>query len=214
MRSGRFARFLRTLILALAALAISSAAAWAQDRMPRLPADRQTDAQKNAAAVVAPKGDLPVYLVPFLRSPEVMLRVNALGDYVVRAKTALSRKQSELVILLVIRDWSQHYMWSNHYQAAIRAGVAAEVADAIGDGRRPERLADDERALYDFCTELQQHRSVSDATYARMVATFGEAGVVDTLGLAGYYTVLSMTFNTTRTPITEGGAVLKSWPNY
>ena len=114
----------------------------------------------------------------------------------------------------VIRDWSQHYMWSNHYQAAIRAGVAVETADAIGDGRRPERLADDERALYDFCNELLQNRRVSDATYARMIAAFGEAGVVDTLGLAGYYTVLSMTFNTTRTPITEGGAVLKSWPNF
>src|SRR6185295_12042514 len=137
MRSGRFARFLRTLILAFA-FAISSTAARAQDRMPRLPAEKLTDAQKNAAAVVAPKGDLPVYLVPFLRSPEVMLRVNALGDYVVRAKTALSKKQSELVILLVIRDWTQHYMWSNHYQAAIRAGMSAETADAIGDGRRPE----------------------------------------------------------------------------
>jgi 4-carboxymuconolactone decarboxylase len=192
---------------------LSGAMLRAQDRMPQPPAEQLSAEQQKASATVAPQGPLPVYLVPLLRSPEVMLRVNALGDYVVRGKTALSRKQSELVILLVIRDWSQRYMWSNHYQAAIRAGVSVQIADAIGDGRRPERLADDERALYDFCTELQEHRSVSDPTYARMVAVFGEAGVVDTLGLVGYYTMLSMTFNAARTPITEGGAVLKTWPN-
>lgn len=187
--------------------------AGAQDRMPQIPADKLTEEQKKAIAVVAPRGNLPVYLVPLLRSPEVMMRVNGLGDHVVRGKTALSRKQSELVILLVVRDWSQRYMWSNHYQAAVRAGMSADTATAIGEGRRPDGLAPEDQVLYDFCTELQQNRSVSDATYARMIKTFGESGLIDTIGLAGYYTVLSMTFNTTRTPITEGGTVLPVLPN-
>ena len=178
--------------------------------MPLVPADKQSDAQKKAVAEIAAQnnGTLPAYLNPFVRNPEVMKRVNGLGDYVVRGKTALDRRQSELVILLVIRDWSQRYMWSNHQQAALRAGVKPEVVAAIGDGRRPETLAADEAALYDFCTELLVHRSVSDATYARMTGMFGETGVLDTIGLAGYYTVLSMTYNTTRMPPTAGGAVL------
>jgi 4-carboxymuconolactone decarboxylase len=183
---------------------------WAEDRMPLIPPDKQTDEQKKAVAEIAAQnnGSLPTYLNPFVRNPEVMKRVNGLGDYVVRGKTALSRKQSEMVILLVIRDWSQTYMWSNHQQAALRAGLNPDIVSAIGDGRRPERLAADEAALYDFCTELLEHRAVSDATFARMTQAFGDAGILDTVGLAGYYVVLSMTYNTTRMPATPGGAVL------
>jgi len=62
--------------------------------------------------------------------------------------------------------------------------------------------------LVDFCTELLQHRGVSDATFASMIQTFGESGVLDTIGLAGYYVVLSMTYNASRMPPTPGGAVL------
>ena len=183
---------------------------WAQDRMPPVPPEKQTDEQKKAVAEIAAQnnGSLPVYLNPFVRNPEVMKRVNALGDYVVRGKTALNRKQSELVILLVIRDWSQKYMWSNHQQAALRAGLNAEIVSAIGEGRRPQQLAADEAALYDFCTELLEHRAVSDPTFARMTQTFGESGILDTLGLASYYVALSMTYNAGRMPPTPGGAVL------
>src|SRR5687767_14087000 len=90
-------------------LGAGASPALAQDRMPPLPAEQLTDQQKEAIAVVAPRGILPVYLVPLLRSPEVMRRVNGLGDYVVRAKTALDLRQAELVILLIVRHWSQTY---------------------------------------------------------------------------------------------------------
>ena len=53
------------------------------------------------------------------------------------------------------------------------AGPAAG-GDCQGDRRRPHGMAEDEEALYDFCTELLQNRSVSDTTYARSVAKFGE----------------------------------------
>jgi 4-carboxymuconolactone decarboxylase len=198
--------------LAAALWVVRPDTAAAQDRMPRLPPEQLTEQQKAAIAAVAPRGNLPVYLVPLLRSPEVMTRVNGLGDYVVRGKTALDQRQTELVILLVIRHWSQAYMWSNHQQIAIKAGLGPEIVAAIDEGRRPDALAEDERALYDFCTELQQNQAVSDATYGRMVSRFGEQGVIDTIGLAGYYTVLSMTFNATRMPPTPGGSVLRPLP--
>ncbi len=197
-------------IAALVFLLAPAVTVAAQDRLPPLASDNMTEEQKKAVAEIAAQnnGTLPTYLNPFVRNPEVMKRVNGLGDYVVRGKTALTRKQNELVILLVIRDWSQKYMWSNHQQAALRAGLAPEIVTAIGEGRRPDRMAPDEAALYDFCTELLQHRGVSDATFARMTQTFGDAGVLDTIGLAGYYVVLSMTYNTSRMPPTTGGPVL------
>jgi 4-carboxymuconolactone decarboxylase len=36
------------------------------------------------------------------------------------------------------------------------------------------------------------------------VATFGEKGVIDILGIQGYYTLLAMVLNTARTPVPPG----------
>ena len=62
--------------------------------------------------------------------------------------------------------------------------------------------------LYDFCTELLQNRSVSDATYARAVAKFGEQGILDAIGLMGHYSLIGMVLNTARTPVAPGGPPL------
>jgi 4-carboxymuconolactone decarboxylase len=52
--------------------------------------------------------------------------------------------------------------------------------------------------------ELQKNQSVTDATYARALAKLGEQGVVDALGITGYYTLLAMVMNTARTPLPPG----------
>jgi 4-carboxymuconolactone decarboxylase len=62
-------------------------------------------------------------------------------------------------------------------------------------------LAEDEEILWDFCNELLHNKSVSDPTYARALAKFGEAGVVEAASLEGYYTYLSMVMNTARSPL-------------
>jgi len=56
-------------------------------------------------------------------------------------------------------------------------------------------------------SELLVTRSVSDATYARAVAALGEQGIVDILGVVGYYTSMSMILNATRTPPARASAV-------
>ena len=67
-------------------------------------------------------------------------------------------------------------------------------------GQPLEGLAEDEELLYDFFSELNDDRSVSDSTYARMINMFGEKGVIDTVGIIGYYTLLAMAMNTAQTP--------------
>jgi 4-carboxymuconolactone decarboxylase len=65
-------------------------------------------------------------------------------------------------------------------------------------------MAADEDVLYTFCDELHRNQSISDATYGRAVATFGEQGVIDIVGISGYYTLLAMVLNTARTPVPAG----------
>lgn len=176
----------------------------AQDRMPPIPADKMTDAQqKSAAEFAAARKSAPTG--PF----SVMLRVPELMDLTfkwrqhVQFRSVLDQRLTELVILVTARDWTQQYEWNAHYPAAMTAGLKPEIAQAIAEGRRPERMADDEAALYDLCTELQRNHSVSNATYARALAKFGEPGIVEATSMAGYYTMLAMVMNTARTPLPD-----------
>ena len=171
------------------------------DRMPRIADQDMTDDQRKAAEEFRAGRGYPV-LGPFavmLRSPEVMLRAKAMGDYL-RFRNVLPKRVSEMVILVAAREWTQQFEWSYHYKYAMEAGLAKETADAIADGRRPETMAEDETAAYDFAMELHHRKSVSDATYARAHALFGERGIIDLVGLNGYYSFLAMMMNVARTP--------------
>jgi 4-carboxymuconolactone decarboxylase len=194
-----------TLFLVVAAIAGAAAPSGAQDRMPPIASDQLTDAQKKA--IDAYKGDRGVDIsgpfVPLLRSPELMVRVSAVGSYL-RYKSALPARLSEFVILLAARRWTQQYEWNAHQPLAIRGGLRAEVAQAIADARRPQQMAADEEALYTLVEEVQRNQGVADATYARAVAAVGEQGVVDAIGITGYYSMLAMVMNTTRTPLPPG----------
>jgi 4-carboxymuconolactone decarboxylase len=177
----------------------------AQDRMPPIPTDQLTAAQQAAIKEfkAARSADISGPFVPLLRSPEAMTRVRALGDYM-RFRSALPPRLSEFVILLTARQWTQNYEWNAHAAIAREAGLSGEIIAAVAEGRRPSGMKADEEVLYTLHDELHRRHAVSDATYARAVAAFGEPGVVDALGITGYYTLLAMVLNTARTPLPPG----------
>ena len=194
----------RTLALALC-LTGWTMTARAQDRMPPIPENQQSEAQKKAVAefAAARKTGISGPFVPMLRSPEVMNRARAMGDYL-RFNSVLPPRLSEFAILITARHWTQNYEWDAHNQLALQGGLSADIIKAIAEGRRPDKMAADEDVLYTFCDELHRNQSISDATYARAVSTFGEQGVVDIVGISGYYTLLAMVLNTARTPVPAG----------
>jgi 4-carboxymuconolactone decarboxylase len=192
---------MRLYLLAVVVLLSVPVPAVAQDRMPPIPPDKMTEAQKQAAAEYKVHRGVEVNgpFIPLLRSPEVMIRTTAMGDYL-RYKTELGAPLNEFVILITSRHWSQSYEWSVHQPIALKAGVSADIAKAIADGRRPTGMSADQEIAYDFCDELLHHQSVSDATYARAIARFGEKGTIDMIGVVGYYSFLGLVLNTARTP--------------
>ena len=133
-----------------------------------------------------------------MRSPELMTAARSTGDYL-RYKSAIGNTLSEFVILVTARAWSQEYEWNFHAPIAIQQGISQAKVDAIAAGRRPDAMSDDEAICYDFVSELQHDRKISDATYARALKRFGEKGVVDLAGISGYYSLLSMEMNMART---------------
>jgi len=203
----------RITTMMLIALALSAAAA-AQDRMPPIPPQKMTDAQRKAASELqeargyALRGPWHAWL----RSPDLMGRILELSDYL-RFNSALPPRLSEFVILITAREWSQQYEWQAHHDLAVKGGLKPEIARAVAEGRRPDGMAEDETAVYALITELLHNKSVSDDTYARALARFGEQGVIDAVAISGYYATVAMILNTARTPLPEGMAPpLKSLP--
>jgi 4-carboxymuconolactone decarboxylase len=193
--------------LALLAVAFLAAVNMrAQERLAPIPADKMTDVQKKTVAEYKEIRKTELAGGPFA----VLLRV---PDYVVPAlqmrlhnlnNSALSRKNTELAILIAARYSTNNFEWNAHSTLAKQEKLSPAIIAAIAEGRRPEGMAEDEAVLYDFCAELLHNQSVSDPTYARALAKFGEAGVVEVASLEGYYTFLSMVMNTARTALPAG----------
>lgn len=184
------------------------------ERLPRIPPEKMTEAQKKAAAELAagPRGELRGPFIALLRSPGLMSPVQKVGEYL-RFNCPLDRRVMEFATLIVARFWTQQYEWQAHYEHAMKAGLKPATADAIGEGRRPSGMLDDEEIVYELLTETLQNKCVSDATYARAVAKFGETGVVDLVGLTGYYLMLAMILNLARTALPAGKSpMLKPYP--
>ncbi|SDM46668.1 4-carboxymuconolactone decarboxylase [Methylobacterium phyllostachyos] len=205
-------RFRRT-ILALVALPYALAAAHAQDRLPTIPPQDYTPEQKQAAETFAQARGKPPFgpFEPLMYSPDVMTLARSMGDYL-RFKPKIGTTLSELVILMTARRWTQDYEWYVHAPIAEKAGISADIIAAIRDGRRPARMSDDETIVYDFTSELQDTKRVSDATFARAEARFGKPAIVDLAAISGYYTLLAMELNAARYPIPKDGQPLPRLP--
>lgn len=130
----------------------------------------------------------------FLHSPEYGEVAQQLGAHV-RFHTSLPPRLSEFAILTTARLWRAQYEWFAHAPLAERAGVAPQTIRDLRAGRRPARAAADERALYDFIRELYRTRRVSNASYRRVHKLLGNAGMVELVGILGYYALISMTLN-------------------
>ena len=174
-------------------------------RMAKIDPDKMTEAQKQAAAELAagPRGEVRGPFNVMLRSPELMSPLQKVGEYL-RFRCELDRRIAEMATLIAARHWTQNYEWSAHHPLALKAGLKAEVAQAIAEGRRPQGMAEDEEIVYDLLTELFQNKSVSDDTYDRAIAKFGERNVVDLVAIGGYYGLLGMLMNVARTQLPEG----------
>lgn len=183
------------------------------DRMPPLPPSRMDDAQRKAADALAagPRGGVKGPFIPLLRSPELMDRLQKVGEYL-RFRSSLEPRISEFVMLVVSRQWTQQFEWAVHVPLALKAGVKSDTVQSLADGRRPLAMAEDEAIAHDFVHELTANKGVSDATYREAVARFGEHGVIDLLGLAGYFTTVSMVMNVAHTPPPAAGGVAPLQP--
>lgn len=160
--------------------------------------------QAVAEAIVAgPRGGLRGPFEAWLRSPELADRAQRLGEHS-RFGTGLPRELTELAILLTGKHWRAQYEFWAHARLAREAGLPDDVIEAIRVGAIPDLGDEAQRVVYDLVTEHFETRRVGDATYRRAVDALGEAGLVDLIGIVGYYGLVSMTLNVFEVSVPEG----------
>ena len=163
-------------------------------RFPELKPVQLTPEQKKWADAVAapPRGAnfrQPPYRI-YMRSPELAERVTGMSDYL-RWNTQFPARLTEFAILLSARHWDSQWIWRGHYRLAVKGGLNPKVGADLAAGKRPEGMQEDEAILYDLATQIYRDKRVSDAAYAAALAKFGERGIVELLGLMGYYDLVA-----------------------
>jgi len=200
----------RLMLIAFVAWLAGTPSLLAQERLGAIPPDKMTPAQKQAVEeFTKTRRNGPFgFWWGYLRVPEVMIPFLEIQTHIhgvmETENGALGEKLTHFAMLIAARHWTQQVIWDLHDKNAIKSGLKPEILEALAAGRRPPNMGEDEDIVYDFCTELQQNRSVSDATYERMVAKFGERGVAEATLIQGEYTIMSMFMNVARTPLGPG----------
>jgi 4-carboxymuconolactone decarboxylase len=186
-------------ILRLSAVGLlfaGSAFALTGERMPEITLEKMTPAQRGIAEAImgGPRGRMSGPFNAWLRSPELADRLQKVGEYV-RFHTSLDKRINEMAILMTAQAWGAQYEWYAHAPLALKAGLDPAIISAIGAGRKPDSMKDDEAIVWEFTTQLRRDHSVDDAIYAKALEKFGEQGIVDLIAVNGYYDVVSMTLN-------------------
>ncbi|MGO8918627.1 MAG: carboxymuconolactone decarboxylase family protein [Stellaceae bacterium] len=196
-----------TLLLGLAAAGAADAPQFTLrgDRFKPLTWDEMNPAQKAMTehVLAGKRGSMNGPYNVLLRSPQMGDFAQQFGAYT-RFDSSIPHKLNELAILMTARFWNSQYEWLAHHKYGLAAGLSPALIDAVATGKQPTGMEPDEQAVYEFCHELLETRQVSDPAFAAVKARFGERGVVDLIGVMGYYHIVSMALNVDRYPLPDG----------
>ena len=154
-------------------------------------------------SIASKRGRPPPPMMAWLNSPEMARHATRLGA-VLRFDTQFSAKLSEIAILVTARHWTSHYEWYAHKRLALNAGMDPRIIEDIRDRRTPHFDDPKGRLIYDLAKSLHEGHGVSKALYDEAVTVIGERGIVEIIGLCGYYTMVSMTLNTFEFELPQG----------
>ena len=173
-------------------------------RLPVLSLEDMTPEQVEVYDLIASgvRGTAGGPFSALLYSPGLTRCVEQLGVYI-RYQCAVPERQRELLICMIASHWRADFEWYIHAPLALNLGIPEDVLSKISKGEAPSFVDPADAVAHAFATQTMQTGRVSDSTYDKAVATFGEKGVVDLTGLLGYYSLLAMTLNTFEVEVPE-----------
>ena len=174
-------------------------------RIPELSTEQMDPTQKEIYddIMTGPRSSLRGPFHAWLHSPGLADPAQKLGAFC-RFSSSLPKRLSELAIIVIARFWCAQFEWYAHAPMAMEAGISSDTVEAIRIKQKPALSLEDEILIYDFVTELLEQRTVSQVTYDRAQVMLGDRGVVDLVGIVGYYCLVSVTLNVFDMPLPDG----------
>jgi 4-carboxymuconolactone decarboxylase len=154
-------------------------------------------------SIAGKRGVPPPPMMAWLNSPEMARHATRLGAFL-RFDTSFPAKLSEIAILVTARHWTAHYEWYAHKRLALKGGMDPKIIEDIRHRRTPRFDDPKGQMIYDVSKSLHEGHGLTKALYDEAVKILGERGLVEVIGLCGYYTMVSMTLNTFEFDLPEG----------
>lgn len=130
----------------------------------------------------------------------------------VRYGTTKDQRLTELAIISTAREIDNQYEYSAHEPLARTAGLEQEIIDVVRFRKDLQTLPPidgfgaTEQTIVQFAREVISEEKVSSETFAQALEILGPEGVMDLVGLIGYYNYVAITlkaFDVQRAPGTE-----------
>ena len=161
-----------------------------------IPAPEQmTPAQKAIHdAVLRTRGNVQGPFLAWLLSPGLADPAQQLGAFC-RYGTSLSLPESELLILHVAAHYACPGEQQIHEPIALNAGLPEAAVLSIRAGEVPALETARLRLLGEIARALLAHKRLDEPLYTRGVQEYGEPGMVEVVGILGYYAFVAYTLN-------------------
>lgn len=153
---------------------------------------RQQEIHNEIAS--GPRGGVRGPLAVWLHRPDLAAKAQDLGKYC-RYDTTLDPVLSELAIMVTGKVFDSEYEWQIHKGHALKAGLGADVIEAIRVGQTPAFPNREQEMVYKVALAAHTERRLGDALYAEAREVLGDLRLVDLVGMLGYYTLISLTIN-------------------
>ncbi len=166
-----------------------------QSRLP-LPETSRFDAAQRAVhdSILSTRGNLSGPFLAWMHSPALASPAEKLGAFC-RYQTGFALVESELLILCVAAHFHCPGEQQIHEPIALQAGLSPEAIANIRAAASPVLTDERQRLLHRLATELLATHRIGDALYRQGIAAFGERGMVELVGIVGYYAFVAMTLN-------------------
>lgn len=155
--------------------------------------------------ILAERGYVPGPYFYWLAAPHFSDLMEPVEKYL-RYDVSFDARIVEVAVLVIARHWNARYVWTSHAPAAVKAGIAPDIVEAIRLQQTPRFANEDEAACHDFCKTLVNGRDVDDALWTRVGTLFGERGITEITGLIGLYSAVCATMVAYRVPTKNGEA--------
>jgi 4-carboxymuconolactone decarboxylase len=154
----------------------------------REPAPEALSPEQQAARaqlVEGGRGAVPPPYRIWLSSPELVRRIEGLGQFLLR-ESSLTSRENEIAILSAAHRHNCAFVLTAHARVATRVGLEPTIIDALTSGAAPRFANDREQAVYDVASALQAGPP-PEAIYRRTLELLGQQGIAELTALLGYY---------------------------